>query len=134
VRLKGKATATHTLRISASFTDGTRIGPIADTETAEAESLAPLEAFRIEILAQDAAAQALIEDDGDSDNDVGLTSPQPSPIKPVAAGRRTPPVTQAAPPKAAVLAKPAGTLLSKISGKPAVAKPAAGKPGRPTRR
>lgn len=134
VRLKGKATATHTLRISASFTDGTRIGPIADTETAEAESLAPLEAFRIEILAQDAASPASIEEDDDSDGNVSLAAPQTLPLKPVAAGRRAPPVAQAAPVKAAVLAKPAGTLLSKLSGKPSVAKPAAGKPARPTRR
>ena len=50
VRLKGTAAETHSLRVSATFTDGSKIGPIADTQTAEAESLAPLEAFKVEIV------------------------------------------------------------------------------------
>ena len=49
VRLKGAASATHTLRVSASFTDGTRVGPVEGGETCEAESLAPLEAFKVEL-------------------------------------------------------------------------------------
>ena len=50
VRLKGAAATTHTLRVSASFTDGTRIGPVGAAETCEAESLASLEAFRVELI------------------------------------------------------------------------------------
>ena len=50
VRLKGKASATHDLRVSASFTDGTRVGPVEGGETCEAENLAPLEAFKVELL------------------------------------------------------------------------------------
>ena len=47
VRLRGAALATHTVELSASFTDGTAIGPVAAGEPCEAASLAPLEAFQI---------------------------------------------------------------------------------------
>jgi hypothetical protein len=50
VRLRGQAAETHDLVISASFLDGTRIGPVGQNEPCEAESLSPLEAFRIELL------------------------------------------------------------------------------------
>lgn len=99
VRLRGPASESHVLRVSATFTDGTRIGPLADTETAEAESLAPLEAFRIEILPQGAALPPDAEEDQDE-------APQaPAAGKP-AAGRR---VTSRAPiiPPAKAAAKPA---------------------------
>jgi hypothetical protein len=47
VRLRGAALATHTIEVSASFTDGTAIGPVSAGEPCEAASLAPLEAFQI---------------------------------------------------------------------------------------
>jgi hypothetical protein len=47
VRLRGAALATHVVEVSASFTDGTVIGPVAAGEPCEAASLAPLEAFQI---------------------------------------------------------------------------------------
>lgn len=50
VRLKNGAEEKYDLSISATFTDGTRIGPLSDGATLEADSLAPLEAFQIEIL------------------------------------------------------------------------------------
>jgi len=50
VRLKGESAKTHDLRLTATFTDGTRVGPLDGTEAAEAESLAPLEAFLVEIV------------------------------------------------------------------------------------
>jgi hypothetical protein len=49
VRLKEGTTAAFTCEYEASFTDGTRIGPVADGVPCEAASLAPLEAFRLEI-------------------------------------------------------------------------------------
>lgn len=49
VRLAEAAAKTHTLTYSASFTDGTVVGPVQDGEACEAESLAPLEAFQITI-------------------------------------------------------------------------------------
>ncbi len=50
VRLKNGAEEKYDLSIRATFTDGTRIGPLANGETLEAESLAPLEAFQVEIV------------------------------------------------------------------------------------
>ncbi|MCE2565574.1 hypothetical protein [Komagataeibacter sp. FNDCF1] len=48
VRLKDMAARNFTCRVEASFTDGTRMGPVED-EPLMAPSQAPLEAFRIEI-------------------------------------------------------------------------------------
>ncbi|WP_419730840.1 hypothetical protein [Lichenicola sp.] len=55
VRLKGQAAEQYDVRVSASFTDGSSIGPVDGSETAEAASLAPLEAFLVEIVPQDDA-------------------------------------------------------------------------------
>lgn len=52
-RLKNGAEEKYDLSIEATFTDGTRIGPVAGGVTLEAESLAPLEAFHLEILPRD---------------------------------------------------------------------------------
>ena len=49
VRLAEAAAKTHALTYSASFTDGTVVGPVQAGEACEAESLAPLEAFQITI-------------------------------------------------------------------------------------
>ncbi len=50
VRLKGAAAATHRVVLSASFVDGTQIGPVADGEACEAPSLAALEAFQVALV------------------------------------------------------------------------------------
>lgn len=50
VRLKGESAKTLKVRLTASFTDGTRLGPVDGSEALEAESLAPLEAFLLEIV------------------------------------------------------------------------------------
>ena len=50
VRLRGNAAQTHTVVVTATFTDGSAIGPVGAGEACEAESLAPLEAFRIEVV------------------------------------------------------------------------------------
>ena len=81
VRLKGAAAETHTLRVSATFTDGSKVGPLADTETAETESLAPLEAFRIEVSAN---ASAGIEDLDPLDSEV---EPRPALVAAISAKR-----------------------------------------------
>ena len=49
VRLRGASAATHECSYSASFVDGTSIGPVEAGEACEAESLAPVEAFSITI-------------------------------------------------------------------------------------
>ncbi len=50
VRLRGKAETTHKVQITGTFIDGTVIGPVGAGEACEAESLAPLEAFLVEIV------------------------------------------------------------------------------------
>lgn len=54
VRLKNGAEEKYDLAINATFTDGTRLGPLANGATLEADSLAPLEAFQIELLPREA--------------------------------------------------------------------------------
>ncbi|GBR50186.1 hypothetical protein AA106555_0121 [Neokomagataea thailandica NBRC 106555] len=57
VRLKNGSAETHEVRLTATFTDGTRLGPVDGTEALEAESLAPLEAFLLEIVPVQAPAK-----------------------------------------------------------------------------
>ena len=53
VRLKGEAAERYEVRVTASFTDGSSVGPVDGTQTAESADLAPLEAFLVEIVPQD---------------------------------------------------------------------------------
>ena len=48
-RLRGKAAETHSIALAATFVDGSKSGPVADGEACQAESFAPLEAFRVEL-------------------------------------------------------------------------------------
>lgn len=50
VRLKGGAAAAHELSYAASFVDGSAVGPVSAGEPCQADSLAALEAFQIELL------------------------------------------------------------------------------------
>jgi len=56
LRLKGNAAKTHECSYSASFVDGSAVGPVAGGETCEAESLAALEAFQVVIRQRGGAA------------------------------------------------------------------------------
>jgi len=47
VRLHGAAASTHAVSVSATFVDGTEIGPVSDGEPCEAPSLSPLETFQV---------------------------------------------------------------------------------------
>ena len=47
LRLRGKAAAAFTCNYSASFVDGTRIGPLRAGQVCETPSISPLEAFQI---------------------------------------------------------------------------------------
>ncbi len=58
VRLKGEAARTHLCEVTATFADGTMVGPLTGGEVAQAESLAPLEAVRVDIRPRPAAAAA----------------------------------------------------------------------------
>ncbi|HUB12781.1 MAG TPA: hypothetical protein VMB34_12555 [Acetobacteraceae bacterium] len=55
VRLKGAAAHNWELNYEATFTDGSTVGPVGADQTCEAESLASLEAFRVELRPRDDA-------------------------------------------------------------------------------
>ncbi len=117
VRLKGDASERYEVRLSATFTDGTAIGPVDGTETAEAQSLAPLEAFLVEILPLEGAdaADATVGDDARSE-------PEP----PARAKAARPPARVEPPRRAAVKGKAEKPLPS--------APPARGVPARSSAR
>ena len=121
VRLKGEAAEQYDVRVSASFTDGSSIGPVDGTETAEAPSLAPLEAFLVEIVPQDdadmvelgSAAEAVQSRSATSDAPAGArraTKPAPK-EEPVRVAAKIPtkpaPAVQAQPARGAAVARPA---------------------------
>jgi len=56
VRLKGAAARQWDCSYEATFTDGSNAGPVSADETCEAESLASMEAFRIELRRRDSQA------------------------------------------------------------------------------
>jgi hypothetical protein len=92
VRLRGEAAERLDCAVTATFVDGTKIGPLDTGEPAQAESLAPLEAFRIDI------------------------SPRAGGGKPAAkAGKSAPqkPAAKAPPPASRAPAKPAGKAPAK---------------------
>ncbi|MGH7189683.1 MAG: hypothetical protein ACREF0_10965 [Acetobacteraceae bacterium] len=68
VRLRGASAGAFECAYSASFTDGTMIGPVAAGEACEAENLAPLESFQVILRPRRTAAR-----------------PAPAPAQPVAA-------------------------------------------------
>ncbi len=70
VRLKGRAVDRFDIRVSASFTDGSQVGPVDGTQTAESPDLAPLEAFLVEILPREGAGPAAVPDDGELETEV----------------------------------------------------------------
>lgn len=57
VRLKGDAAKKFICRVTATFTDGTKVGPVENGEPVESETLAPLEAFLLEILPRGGAGR-----------------------------------------------------------------------------
>ncbi len=57
VRLKGAAARQWECSYEATFTDGSKAGPVSADEACEAESLASLEAFRIELRRRDSRAE-----------------------------------------------------------------------------
>lgn len=58
VRLKGAAAKRYNCTYSATFVDGSAVGPVAASETCESESLAALEAFQIVITRRGGASAA----------------------------------------------------------------------------
>ena len=58
VRLRGDSAQTHAISLTATFVDGTKVGPVGDGEACEAQSLAALEAFQVSIRSKAAVAAA----------------------------------------------------------------------------
>ena len=58
VRLRGASAETHRVELTATFVDGSRVGPVGQDEACEAPSLAALEAFQVSIAATAAPASA----------------------------------------------------------------------------
>ena len=71
-----EAEKTHTIKVSGTFTDGTKIGPVGPGEACEAESLAPLEAFLVEITPVATAAAAASSREAACQPGAGQTRPQ----------------------------------------------------------
>jgi hypothetical protein len=58
MRLRGDAADRFDCVVQASFVDGTQIGPLDNGEPCQADSMAPLEAFKITLVPRDAAEAA----------------------------------------------------------------------------
>jgi hypothetical protein len=58
VRLRGDAAATHSVSYSATFIDGTRMGPVSDGEPCESEALVGMESFTVAVQPHAVAAPA----------------------------------------------------------------------------
>ena len=75
VRLRGAAADAHDVVYSASFIDGSAVGPVMNGEACEADSLAAMEAFQIIVRPRAAAAPA----DKPARGKSRATSPAPEP-------------------------------------------------------
>ena len=58
MRLRGEAADRFDCVVSASFVDGTKVGPLDNGEPCQAESMAPLEAFQIKVVARGKAEES----------------------------------------------------------------------------
>jgi hypothetical protein len=87
VRLKGNVAKTHECSYSASFVDGSAVGPVPGGEACEAESLAALEAFQVVIRRRGGAT----EPTGAALRGTSARASQPTraPAKPPAAKTKT---------------------------------------------
>ncbi len=103
LRLRGAAAEELECEYTASFVDGSRIGPVPAGETCEAESLAPLEAFHVMIRRRDGTA---VFPSGHAASAAATDAPVPT-AEPPAKPRAKPPAKPATPEPAAK-AKPSG--------------------------
>ncbi len=113
VRLRGDAEESARLAVEASFTDGTRIGPVDAGQACEAPNLAPLEAFRVVVTrtgGPDISVPAA------TNTTVAAAAATPVKSKPKAAAPAKKPAKPA--PKAAAAAKPVARPAAKPVGRP----------------
>jgi hypothetical protein len=85
LRLRGKAAETHEAFYSATFVDGTAVGPIAAGEACEAESLAAIEAFQVVIRRRGTAAEPPAQA---APGDAKRTGRKPAAPKPAASAKK----------------------------------------------
>jgi len=114
VRLKGEAADKFKVSVEASFTDGSTAGPVDDTMTAEAESLAPLEAFRLVITPRAASAAAAPAAKG-----AKAKKPAVAPVVVAAPAKAAKQVAAPAPKR--TVAKPAPVVVAPTRGRPSAA-------------
>jgi hypothetical protein len=95
VRLRGEAAAAYDVAYSASFVDGSAVGPSVNGEACEADSLAAMEAFQIVIrprAMRDEAAAPQGATGGKPARAKTKTQPPPAPVQEVAkSGRKAKP-------------------------------------------
>jgi len=118
LRLRGEAAERYDCVVEATFVDGTKVGPLDNGEPCQAESMSPLEAFRITLVARDGVAAAAA----------------PAAGKPKQTQAAKPPAKPASAPAAAKAkssAKPVLKSRPTAKSKPAAARPA--KPAKPKR-
>jgi hypothetical protein len=78
VRLKGAAAKEYTVRYSATFIDGSAVGPIAEGTACEAPGLAAMEALQIELIPRaDRSAASKSADDAPPDRSVAVRPSAP---------------------------------------------------------
>ena len=88
LRLRGAAAEAFDCSYSAAFLDGTKVGPVRAGEACEAESLAPMESFRIDIQPRGGVAATTTAPDSDEASAKAATG-KPQAAKPKAPGRRS---------------------------------------------
>ncbi len=130
VRLKGEAAEAYDCECYTSFVDGTELGPLPAGAACEAESLAPLEAFRISLLPNGAAKVA---------EPVAKPARKPAATKPAPKAAQVSAVAaKPAPAKAPAAAKVSAAAKAKrpvVAKRASAAKPAgAAKPAKSARR
>ena len=135
VKLRGNSARTHQVQLTASFVDGTRIGPVHDGDACEAPSLAALEAFQIAIVpaVQPAAptrgkAPAIRRAPAKAPPAITARAPVPVPT-PARAKAKAKPVAKPAKVQAPTSAPASKPGKAKATMKPAV-KPSASTPAR----
>jgi hypothetical protein len=109
MRLRGEAAERFDCVVSASFVDGTKVGPLDNGEPCQAESMSPLEAFNITLVPRTDAAEAPAAPAAPAKTGKPA-KPEPAKVEPakVESARTEAAKPKAAAPKATAPAKPAG--------------------------
>lgn len=90
LRLRGATAEAFEASYSATFVDGTQVGPVADGEACEAESLAAIEAFQVVIRPRAADAPVRGDDAADDAAPVSARRPGVAPRMPAQPKVKTP--------------------------------------------